>query len=554
MKKSARIIGLIAALLTLGVVSAGFVYYQVNLKPTHVTSATNGGNFLEDFFPIDSNLFVFIDAQNSEQRETTDLLLDRMGGASSQDYLNQFADNLIKDGTLTTEAATELTKSPRIAIGGALPTFTFGAKKSANTDSKKKKDSDKETTALYVVFETPKAMELVNAINQLPDSRQLNQQQSQTKVFAVASGDVIVFSTDPKEKIESIVNHQIWEKKTFSQSENFVPYVSRFNSRALANAYVKLSPALIIASLQATEAGFGMDSWSLVTEPADAAKKLVSLYSQPHQSLLNVIPTNGLLVFAENFGIATQLSLQPEIGDMLKKTVGLDLEKDIGDSISNFVMQDIGLPIPVVSFYVEGVKDSFIKKLDEQVNKLIVFANYSVKTDPVKGPFVSRESVVNNGITATRISLHPENVADGVALPPFLLQLSNSLKISYGRIQKADLAMTFVSTNPFVVENLADTGLWGVGTTELREYRDQTMKNGGVSYVSVSKMGDVIARMLELIDSAQTRFEAQASPKSSLSKIATELREKLKKIGDLYSVTGTDGEGIVQKIVLKIVK
>ena len=313
MKRFVRIIGLIAALLVLGTFSAGFLYYQKNLKPVYVTSATQAGKHLEDYFPLESSFFVFVDAKNEEQRANTDELLKRVGGKTSQEYVNDLADNLIKDGTLTRDAAMELTQSPRIALGGALPTFNLGAKKTV-----KKTDA-----ALYVVFETPKAVEIVEAINALPDARELNQQGKKEKVFAAASGDVIVFSTDPVEKIAALAHRKMWEKKSLSQSDNFKKYAIHFEQNSPVNLYVEMPQVLVVGSFFAGEEGFSMNSWShiITTEQnKDSAQKMLSIYTKEHTSLIKNIPTNGLLLFVENFDLATQFSLQPAVSDFIKKS------------------------------------------------------------------------------------------------------------------------------------------------------------------------------------------------------------------------------------------
>ncbi len=564
MKKPARIIGLIATLLLVGVLFVSFLYYQKNLRPVFVTSATQSGRHLEEFLPAASNFFVFVDAQNADQRAKTDELLKGISGETSQFYINQFADNLIKDGTLTSDAATALSKSPRIAIGGVMPVFSLNSKRIAKKADDPQKNPVKDVTALYVAFEVPNAVEIANSVNALPDAKQLDPKSSKKKIFAQAVDDVLIFSTDSTEKLQALTHRKFWENISLSQTQNFKNYAVHFEKNSLANLYIELQPAIIVASASAAENGFNITSWSTFVDYPDATKKLVELYSKEHKSLINNVPTNGLLLFAENFDLAAQFSFQPQIGETIAKITGIDLEKDIGDAVVDFIMQDAGLPIPTVSLYVDGGASNsssalssdgmpvLLKKIDEQLNKLIVFANYSVKTDPSKGPFITREKLINTGISATRVTLHPENVADGTALPPIVQSLSSALTLTYGTIHRGDFGpVTFVSTNPFIIENLTSPALFGVGTESLEKYRAETYKNGGLTYISIDKLGDSVARFMELLDSTSVTNSQQSG---SLRSVATELRKKLQKFGGLFAVTGTDGEGLVQKIVLKIVK
>lgn len=546
----------------LGIAGVTFALYWFTQKPVYLLPKTAQGNQLENYVPSDANLLFALDTSDLQLSE----LLKKTTGHTVPELMALFANELAADEEFPKEVAAQIAKSTQFVMAGTVPFLDTFASESVAT-FKDSVDEDGSKPTFTVVTEVQNPAEVAPALEKLK-----KEGEGDTGIALV--GSVLIFSTQTQSQLDAnlarpaYMHQYLGYKKSFQQLAKKLPlnhfaafYVDQNslknttapNKKEDKDSNEKPAPsAELLAAASMSAEGVVFDAFSSIL-PRETHLKLTQLAQTKHPSLLNKLPTAGLLLVGESYGLADVFAYDPLFTAFVKGTLSMDYEKDLRPILqkaSALVLSDAGSLIPALSIYNEidstEAAKPFIAKLDTLLANVITFANFSVKTDPAQGPFIERTPITNNGVVATTLSAHPERLSVDAGIDASLLTMIKMLKLTYGTAQLGDTLVSFVSTQPDVIEALHTQALIGKGMQPLNDYAESLQLQGQTFYIDVDSLGSFVARIM-----AEFSKNLPEADRSDIQQVGVSIQKTLAHFDALFAVSGADDTFLINKALLK---
>ncbi len=553
------VFALVALLVVVGVT---FALYWFTQKPVYVLPKTAQGNQLENYVPSDTNLLFALDTSDPQ----LSAMLKKTTGHSVPELMALFANELTTDEEFPKEVAAQIAKSTQFVMAGNVPFLdTFAPESIATFKDGGEDDAGKPTFTIVTEVQNPAEIE--------SQVEKLKADHKDDASLALV-GSVLIFSTQKQAQLDAFLaqptylHQHMGYKKSFKQLAEKLP-VNHFGAfyvdqNSLKNTddskkivkddgVEKPAPsAELLASASMSAEGVVFDAYSSIL-PRETHVKLTELAQVEHAMLLQKLPTAGMLLVGESYGLADVFAYDPLFTAFVKGTLSMDYDRDLRPLLqksSAIVLSDAGSLIPAISIYneidsLEAAKP-FISKLDSLLANVVTFANFSVKTDPAQGPFIERTPVMNNGVVATALSAHPERLSVDAGIDASLVSMIKMLKLTYGTAKIADTTVSFVSTQPDIVEALHTQALLGKGIQPLTDYAASVQLHGQPFYIDVDVLGSYIARILNEFSKSLPETD-----RVDIQEVGVSIQKALANFDALFAVSGADDTFLINRALLK---